>query len=72
MEEARKSPHGVADWDNDEYLDGALNQEDYGGGSYDEWGKSFNPSLAVLVCHQCQLNSPNHWGQEELLMNSLS
>ena len=38
MEEARKSPHGVADWDNDEYLDGALNQEDYGGGSYDEWG----------------------------------
>ena len=38
VEEARKSPHGVADWDNDEYLDGALNQEDYGGGSYDEWG----------------------------------
>lgn len=43
VEEARKSPHGVADWDNDEYLDGALN-EDYGGGAggaYDEWGKPF-------------------------------
>jgi serine/threonine-protein kinase SRK2 len=37
VEEARKSAQGVADWDNDEYLDGALNQEDYAG-SYDEWG----------------------------------
>ncbi len=52
VEEARKSPHGVADWDNDEYLDGALNQEDYGGGSYDEWGEihtSLNPLSARTI-----------------------
>lgn len=38
--EAQKPPQGLADWDNDEYLDGALNQEGYAGGSFDEWGAS--------------------------------
>ena len=63
VEEARKSPHGVADWDNDEYLDGALNQEDYGGGSYDEWGKIslFDAEACVaLILHMpCIISTRN-------------
>ena len=39
VEEAQKPPQGLADWDNDEYLDGALNQEGYTGGTFDEWGE---------------------------------
>lgn len=54
VEEARKPPQGLADWDNDEYLDGALNQEGYAGGSYDEWGEP-HPchalhSMTVQLC----------------------
>ena len=39
VEEARKPPTGLTDWDNDEFLDGAMNQEAYGGSSFDEWGE---------------------------------
>jgi serine/threonine-protein kinase SRK2 len=38
VEEAQKAPTGLADWDNDEFIDGAMNQEAYAGGSFDEWG----------------------------------
>ena len=39
VEEAQKPPQGAADWDNDDYLDGALQQEDYQNEAVDEWGE---------------------------------
>ena len=38
VEEAQKPPQGAADWDNDEFLDGAL-QGDFQNEPVDEWGE---------------------------------
>ena len=53
VEEAQKPPQGLADWDNDEYLDGALNQEGYAGGTFDEWGE--HPHSIFHLQHSEQL-----------------
>ena len=53
VEEAQKPPQGLADWDNDEYLDGALNQEGYTGGTFDEWGE--HPRSGLHLQHSEQV-----------------
>ena len=38
VREAQTPPAGPAGWDNDEYIDDAMDQERYDSSSYDEWG----------------------------------